>query len=520
MRRTRFFVILILLSALSALSFAFPALADGSLAVSVNPSAFSAGQKVYIYVDAPKSGKISLTALDADGRECAVIFQNKSIDAGFNELSWDGTAGGKTLAGGSYTLRFTMGSLFIDMPVTLLSDVDEETETIEPTAAPQTEAAGQPDKAVQAEAVETSSADSAPYPAPNARSSVTPDHDAAGCYFCTPMDITDEAAVWQMLTSSITVVSGGQKEQVVIRAEPDDSSDGIGVVTCVSQGLHVLENRDDGWSLVECYSSSFHDSKVKAWNAYITGYIRTNKLKKVKVSQEYGIVIDKLTQTLYLFKDGHLYTTLAVSTGLYNAKQPYNETRSGEFMLVSKVGDFRSDAMICGMAIRFNSGDLLHEVPHVKNADGTKNYKSTEYKLATRASHGCIRVQRLKNADGINMTWLWKNLPVGESGGAKLVIWEDYQGRQIEIPDASTKLYYNPNGGTSYHSVANCNGVRDKYLPLTEFTYGELEDSTFKNLTVCAYCQPPKRAAEIEEINQTHQNSSPGMVNEYHNVSK
>ena len=517
MRRTRFFVMLMLLTALIALISVFPASADGSLAVSVNPSTFSAGQNVYIYVDAPKSGKITVTVFDGNGQECAVIFKNKSIASGFNELTWDGTADGKALAGGAYTLRLTMGDLFIDMPVTLISDADEEIETLLPTEAPQEEAEEAQDE--QTEVIETVSEENALYPAPNERSSVTPDHDAAGCYFCTPMDITDEEAVWAMLTSPISVVSGGQKEQVIIRAEPDDSSEGIGVVTCVSQGLHVLENRDDGWSLVECYSSSFHDSKVKAWNAYVTGYIRTNKIKKVKVSQEYGIVIDKLTQTLYLFKDGHLYTTLAVSTGLYNSKQPYNETRSGEFMLVSKVGDFRSDAMVCGMAIRFNSGDLLHEVPHVTNADGSKNYKSTEYKLASRASHGCIRVQRLKNADGINMTWLWKNLPVGESGGAKLVIWEDYQGRQIEIPDASTKLYYNPNGGSSYHSVANCNGVRDKYLPLTEFTYGELEDSTFKDLTVCAYCQPPKRVAEIEEINKTHQTSSPGMVNEYHNVS-
>lgn len=66
------------------------------------------------------------------------------------------------------------------------------------------------------------------------------------------------------------------------------------------------------------------------------------------------MVIDKLTQTLYLFKEGHLYSTLLVSTGLANERQPYNETRSGEFLIVSRVGDFNSDNMICAKALRFN----------------------------------------------------------------------------------------------------------------------------------------------------------------------
>lgn len=220
------------------------------------------------------------------------------------------------------------------------------------------------------------------------------------------------------------------------------------------------------------------------------------------------MIIDKLTQSLYIFKDGKLFTTLAVSTGLYNERQPYNETRSGEFVIISRVGDFKSDNLVCGMGLRFNSGDLLHEVPHVKNADGTKNYKNCEPKLGSRASHGCVRVQRLKNADGINMTWVWNNIKVG----TKLVIWEDFAGRQMEIPADETPLYYNPDGGSSYHSTANCKGVKDKYLPLTAFTYGELETGAFVKLTACAYCFPPRRRADIEEINRVHETQSPGLI--------
>ena len=345
---------------------------------------------------------------------------------------------------------------------------------------------------------------------PAYRSQYRPRHE--NCYWCTPMDIRDEAAVWAMLTAPITVVDAGQKDQVILYSEPDKNSEPLGVITGASQAVHVLEQGKDGWTKVETYSSSFHDSKVKNWNAFVTGYVPSNKLKTKKVNQEYGIVIDKLTQTLYIFHDGHLMSSLAVSTGLYNDKQPYNETRSGEFIIVSRVGDFRSDNLICAMGLRFNSGDLLHEVPHTKNGDGSKNYKNTEPKLGTRSSHGCIRVQRLKNQEGINMKWIWDNI----KNGTKVVIWEDYEGRQIPIPADDTLLYYNPNGGSNYHTAHDCRGIKEKYwMQMVSFHYDQLEEATYASLTPCPYCQPPRRLAELEEINRIHREMSPGEVMSY-----
>ena len=287
------------------------------------------------------------------------------------------------------------------------------------------------------------------------------------------------------------------------------------MVTGASQGVHVIETLDSGWSLVETYSSSFFDSKVKNWNGFATGYIQTSKLKTVKVNQTYGVVIDKLTQKLYFFKEGHLVTSLAVSTGLYNERQPYNETRSGEFLIISFTGRITSDNLLCDYALRYNDDDYLHEVPYVQNADGSKNYKNCEGKLGTRASHGCIRVQRLTNADGYKMSTIYDLIKSSTNStklNVKMVIWEDYQGRQIPIPSDDTPLYYNPNGGTSYHSTATCPGVREKYLPLTAFTYGELEYGQYASLTPCANCQPPQRKADIEKINQEHLVSSPGEI--------
>lgn len=324
--------------------------------------------------------------------------------------------------------------------------------------------------------------------------------DASVNYWTLPMDITDEEAVWNMLMAPITVIDGNEKTQVVLYAEPDENSEGVGVVTRSTQGVHVLETLDNGWSLVEAYSSSFHDSKVKKWNMLVQGYVKTSSLKEKKPSDEYGIVIDKLTQRLYLFKDGKLFTTLLVSTGLSNERQPYNETRSGEFLLTSAVGEFASDNLACSMAIRFNDGDLLHEVPHTKLADGSKNYKNCEPKLGTKASHGCIRVQRKRTPEGVSMQWLWNN----RAKNAKIVIWEDWQGRQIPIPDGSTTLYYNPAGGQYYHSQASCYSVKNNGVGFEAFTYDQLDQEPYASLERCEYCTPPLRVSEINAINEVY----------------
>ena len=315
----------------------------------------------------------------------------------------------------------------------------------------------------------------------------------------TPMDIADTQAVWAMLTAPITVVKGHQKQQTVLRREPDANSEAVADITYDSQGVHVLETLDNGWSLVEAYSSSFHDSNIKAWNQLTQGYIRTDMLQQKSVNQRYGIVVDKLTQKLYIFENGQLLDTLAVSTGLPNESQPYNETRSGEFLIVSPTGDFRSDNVVGAMALRFNNGDLLHEVVHIPRSSG-KVYEPFEKVLGERASHGCIRVQRKRTPQGTNMAWIWQNLRK-DMGSIRLVIWEDLMGRQLPIPPADLPLYYNTQGGQNYHAAERCYGVRDKFYPLHQFRYDQLDDSQYSHLTQCNYCYPPLRPVEIEAIN-------------------
>ena len=354
----------------------------------------------------------------------------------------------------------------------------------------------------------------------------TPSHgspytqDIASPFWTMPMDITDEAAVWDMLMQPITVVDLGKlkgkshsqltKVQTYLYSEPDEKSKILGEVTNLSQGVRVIEHLDNGWSLVECYSSSFFSkpaTKTKAWNLLVSGYLPTKYLKEVKPTTRLALVIDKLTQRLYVFQEGKMIATLLCSTGLvqWNGSkyQPYNETRSGEFLLINMTGQLTSDRLVCSYAIRFNGGDEVHEVPHQTNRDGTFNYKTTEPKLGTKCSHGCIRVQRLKSPEGVNMAWIYK-LVNSENlcGKVKVVVWEDWQGRQIPEPSPDTTLYYNPNGGSYYHSADHC--YNGKGITFSPFSYSQLDEAPYSRLEPCPNCAPARRLAEIREINDLY----------------
>ncbi len=319
-------------------------------------------------------------------------------------------------------------------------------------------------------------------------------------YWGTPMDVTDTEAIWTMLTAPITVVDSSYKGQKKVFAQPDEDSRTVAVVTGSSQGVRVLETRDDGWSLIELYSSTFHDNSIEAWNMLVQGYIKTSMLKTQEVNKSHHIIVDKLTQRLYLFGNGELLATLLVSTGVANAEQPYNETRSGEFLFISATGGFSSDNMFCPMGMKFNDGDLLHEVPYIQRSEGgSKIYSTTEPYLGQRASHGCIRVQRKENADGYDMKWIWDN----RKNIGRIVVWEDWQGRQIPYPADETVLYYNADGGSYYHAADHCDSARDDIV-FTPFTYAELDTGDFADLEFCPYCVPALRKAEIDKVNEAH----------------
>ncbi len=304
-------------------------------------------------------------------------------------------------------------------------------------------------------------------------------------------DITDEEACWELLQKPITILDAHQTEKIYPRETPDGkkvNTDKLGgFINGASAAVHVLGEDEDGWTLIE---------GVDYYNRVIRGYVRTKLLKTVTPHEKYGIIIDKLTQRLYVFIDGKLWDSCLISTGLPNDEQPYNETAAGEYMICSWVGDFDSEGMICATALRFNGGDMIHEVPHKIGYDGKKIYDRWEALLGQKASHGCIRTQRIPTEKGLNARWLWDNL----KRGTKVIVWDD-GGRKMPYPDDDRQLFYNPEGGSLYHADQRCSTVRDKYLPLKAFTYAELDSGDFLRLNACTKCQPVRRKSAIAAEN-------------------
>ena len=441
------------------------------------------GTDWYLKVETNIEATLSVL-LELDSGE--VSLYESLLPAGAHEIPWDAAVNGQTLPAGSYniSLKLTDATGFSsngEILTVIVADPALITSPPVVTAEPSFE-------------VENSGGNEEAH-SPADFSSYTCTH--ASCFFKLPMGVLDEAAIWEAMMQPMTVVKGEQRQVVKVYAEPSKESKAVGEVTCDSQGLHVLETLDNGWTLVEAYSSSIHTSKVKNWAGFFTGYIESSKLETKQPNQKYGLLLDKLSQRMYVFQEGRIITELLISTGLVNSKQPYNETPAGEFMIVSRTGGFWSGNMWCDLALRINGGILIHEVPCFLNEDtGDRDYGPFERVLGQKASHGCIRVQQEKSNEGINMRWLWDNLKLN----TRVFIWDDV-GRNIPIPEDSLSLYYNPDGGQYYHSDQYCKSVKDRFLPLTGFTYGELENDPYGRLTPCPSCNPPKRKAEIESLN-------------------
>ena len=98
------------------------------------------------------------------------------------------------------------------------------------------------------------------------------------------------------------------------------------------------------------------------------------------------------------------------------------------------------------------------------------------------------------------MSWIWSN----HKKNTRLIIWEDWQGRQIDYPSDDTLLYYNPKGGRYYHSADHCYSVTRTGVKFVGFPYSELDKEPYAKLEWCEYCAPALRKAEIEAINEIY----------------
>lgn len=429
----------------------------------------------------------TLTAELRSGNDTVLTLYQGAAQEGSNTVTWDGTINGSPASPASYGVYLTLSddTGFAGNPRVISLDI-----TLPPTPTP----------------VPT------PTPEPVIRPSLSETETVPGDYWTMEMGNLDWEAIWDVMVADITVISGrDQRETYKLRKEPDDSTKRdniVGEVVFESQGVRVLETLDNGWTYVETYNASYgpnNNSSIRGGRGYgktdelIRGYVETKLLETVTPSTEYGILIDKFDQMLYLLTKDGLLTSMPISTGYPTDEQPWNETVSGEYFLCSKVGDFPAGNLICGYGMRIAGGCILHEVPYIYNEKyDIKDYSYTEKYLGEKASHGCVRVPRKKNDDGINMLWIWNNVPLK----TKVLIWDD-DSRPMPYPDADRPIYYNPDGGKYYHDESRCSSVKDRYLPFKgEITYADLDTPEYSKLTPCPYCDPPVKREEIDQINR------------------
>ena len=508
MKKHFFLFILTVLMLASACAFAAPELSN----VMADDVKLISGQNDWYFdFETTEGGTLAMRLYSGDTGEFVCEVGTAQVEEGTGRISWDGMlADGSAVPEGNYILMIQLRNYWGEeseqqlislhiygseesananmLDLSLLEDAQEAQSWGEPQS--------EPAAAVTEEGKK---------PVPQATSFWDMDPDA--------YDLTDpdhQQAIWGLMMQPITVMDVGQTEHVYPTNTPGSDrkpyeQNCAGELHGQSQGVHVLEEDTDGdgYVLIESYSNDgtkTDNEYMESLNAKkIQGYVKKSILFQVTPSSKYALLVDKLRQKMYIFEAGAIIGELDVSTGLNNAKQPYNESPAGEYITVSKVGDFDAGGRTIGrFAIRINGGTLLHEVLHDKAADGTRIYTQYEAQLGMKASHGCIRIQRRANAQGQNMQWLWNNL----ENKTKVFIWDD-QGRQMyepELPDSGLQLYRNPNGGSNYHVDENCSGVKSKFLPLTgDFTYGDLEKDEFKKLTPCTYCGAPARPETLYE---------------------
>ncbi|MGN0997886.1 MAG: L,D-transpeptidase [Candidatus Ventricola sp.] len=253
----------------------------------------------------------------------------------------------------------------------------------------------------------------------------TADQQDAGFWGLTA-DATDEQ-IWAALTRKLTGVDVGETESAYIYDSVSESRKRLGTISGISQGVNVVAERTDGWSLVEAYRNED--------GAFVRGYIRTNKLRTSEPNTTYGLVIDKATQMLYVYKEGVRVGSCRVSTGLPTPKYPHRETPAGEFITVTRRGttEYYGNGY-CKYSIRLNGSYLLCEIPSTKK-NGT-NFSILETLLGQKATRGNIAIAHDASADGgINAEWIWNMTDANKR--VKVLIFDDKP--RTEVPVSSTK---------------------------------------------------------------------------------
>ena len=225
-----------------------------------------------------------------------------------------------------------------------------------------------------------------------------------------------EDAIWRALTAPLLSVNVDEKESAYIYDSVEEGRKQIGTVSGLSQGLHLIANRQDGWSLVETFRNED--------GCFVRGYISTNRLKSVEVNTTYGIVIDKATQTLTVYMSGRRIGSCPVSTGLATSRYLSRETPAGEFMTVTRRGtlEYYNTDNWSKYAIRINGSYSLMEIPTTRK--GGSDYSPMQSLLGMKSTRGSVVIAHDPSLDGsINAEWIWNMTDKNKK--VKVLIFDD-----------------------------------------------------------------------------------------------
>ncbi len=220
--------------------------------------------------------------------------------------------------------------------------------------------------------------------------------------FMPSIEDTDET-IWRIMMEPSAVIDlNNPTDHQEVYLQPDASSRVLGTLHGQSQAVKVMDIRQDGWV------------RIQAWNhesgEMVEGYVPQNRLMMVQPNDQYGLLLDKHTQTLTVFCQGKRITTLQVSTGRMEQDKLFQETPAGSFLTLEHMSDFATGGLHYDYPIRYDGGNLLHQLGY-KERSGRNDFTQQTPQLGTKASHGCVRLPSQVNEDGVNAYWLWTHLP-------------------------------------------------------------------------------------------------------------
>lgn len=328
-----------------------------------------------------RSGKLTVAFYRADNLDEPLEIRRKTIStARVFQYAWDGKLNGEQVQPGDYVLRFyaeETPAYARDVRVTVREKAPDELITLTESFLPE-------------------------------------------------RGMSDED-IWRIMMQPSIVADGKKTAAVQLRSEAGEKAGEIvGTVHALSQGLKVLAIRADGYM------------KVGAWRqedgAYVEGYLPSDKVKLLKPRAEYGLLLDKVTQTLTLYHEGALIAALPVSTGLVRENKLTYETPAGSYLLQERMADFNAKGFSYTSAIRYDGNRSLCQVGYRKE-DGQPNDADQALMLGMKASTGNIRLPS-ELYQGINAYWLWTHLPQG----TRLIILDDEEQRVWEAQAVSGNL--------------------------------------------------------------------------------